>query len=247
MSPPTVMRTDSAVDRDARSAIVRVQGEWPRERLLRDGAERLSLEDLVALVLRSGDRRGDARTIARRMLERAGSLLGLASIAPCELEAIPGIGPAKAASLMAAFELGRRLASAPLERGQAIRAPLDVQRHFQPRWRDRRRESFHALQLDGRHRLMAVDEVSIGTLTASLVHPREVFREAIRNAAAALLLVHHHPSGDPSPSAEDRSVTDRLVAAGRLLGIRVVDHVIVADGGYFSFQEAGLIPAEGPC
>jgi DNA repair protein RadC len=94
---------------------------------------------------------------------------------------------------------------------------------------------------------MAVDEVSVGTLTASLVHPREVFREAIRNAAAALLLVHHHPSGDPSPSAEDRSVTDRLVAAGRLLGIRVVDHVIVADGGYFSFQEAGLIPADGPC
>lgn len=94
---------------------------------------------------------------------------------------------------------------------------------------------------------MAVDEVSVGTLTASLVHPREVFREAIRNAAAALLLVHHHPSGDPSPSAEDRSVTDRLVAAGCLLGIRVVDHVIVADGGYFSFQEAGLIPADGPC
>jgi DNA repair protein RadC len=181
------------------------------------------------------------------LLERAGSLPGLGSLPLRELEAIPGIGPARAASLLAAIELGRRLASAPLERGQAIRAPLDVQRHFQPRWRDRRRESFHALQLDGRHRLMAVDEVSVGTLTASLVHPREVFREAIRNAAAALLLVHHHPSGDPSPSAEDRSVTDRLVAAGRLLGIRVVDHVIVADGGYFSFQEAGLIPADGPC
>ena len=134
------------------------------------------------------------------------------------------------------------MASAPLERGQAIRAPVDVQRHFQPRWRDRRRESFHALQLDGRHRLLSVDEVSVGTLTASLVHPREVFRAAIRNAAAALLLVHHHPSGDPSPSPEDRSVTERLVAAGRLLGIRVVDHVIVADSGYFSFQEAGLIP-----
>ena len=88
---------------------------------------------------------------------------------------------------------------------------------------------------------MSVEEVSVGTLTASLVHPREVFRAAIRNAAAALLLVHHHPSGDPSPSPEDRSVTERLVAAGRLLGIRVVDHVIVAESGYFSFQEAGLL------
>lgn len=247
MSHLPIVRVDSAVDRDPRVAISRARGDHPRERLVRDGVERLSLEDLIALLLRSGGRRGDAPAIAPRLLERAGSLPGLGTIPLRELEAIPGIGPARAASLLAAIELGRRLASAPLERGQAIRAPLDVQRHFQPRWRDRRRESFHALQLDGRHRLMAVDEVSVGTLTASLVHPREVFREAIRNAAAALLLVHHHPSGDPSPSAEDRSVTDRLVAAGCLLGIRVVDHVIVADGGYFSFQEAGLIPADGPC
>lgn len=244
MSHPPAVRTDSIVERSGRASVACARAEWPRERLSRDGVLRLSLEDLVTLVLRSGDRRGDARSIARRLLDRAVSLPALAAFAPTELEAIPGIGPAKAASLTAAFELGRRLASTPLERGQAIRSPSDVQRHFQPRWRDRRRESFHALQLDGRHRLMAVDEVSVGTLTASLVHPREVFREAIRNAAAALLLVHHHPSGDPSPSAEDRSVTDRLVAAGRLLGIRVVDHVIVADGGYFSFQEAGLIASE---
>lgn len=215
--------------------------EWPRERLAREGPDHLALEELVALVLRTGDRHGDAWSLARRLLDRTGGLGPLAETRVCELESIPGLGPAKSASLCAAFELGRRMASAPLERGQAIRAPADVQRHFQPRWRDRRRESFHALQLDGRHRLLSVEEVSVGTLTASLVHPREVFRAAIRNAAAALLLVHHHPSGDPSPSPEDRSVTERLVAAGRLLGIRVVDHVIVADNGYFSFQEAGLI------
>lgn len=219
--------------------------DCPRERLARDGSDRLSIEDLVSLVLGSGDRRCDARTLARRLIDRAGGLVSLARISFRELESIPGVGPAKAAYLLAAFELGRRLASAPLERGQAIRSPADVQRHFQPRWRDRRRESFHALQLDGRHRLTSVDEVSVGTLTASLVHPREVFREAIRNAAAAVLLVHHHPSGDPSPSPEDRSVTERLVSAGRLLGIRVVDHVIVADSGYYSFQEAGLISGEG--
>lgn len=222
---------------------VATRREWPRERLARDGPDHLALEELLALVLRTGDRHGDAWTLARRLLERAGGLRLLAETPVAELESIPGLGPAKSASLCAAFELGRRMASAPLERGQVIRAPVDVQRHFQPRWRDRRRESFHALQLDGRHRLLSVDEVSVGTLTASLVHPREVFRAAIRNAAAALLLVHHHPSGDPSPSPEDRSVTERLVAAGFLLGIRVVDHVIVADSGYFSFQEAGLIRA----
>lgn len=217
------------------------RADWPRQRLARDGVDRLSLEDLVALVLRSGARLGDARMVARCLLDGAGNLLRLAETPLVELERVPGIGSAKAASLVAAFELGRRLASTPLVRGQAIRSPQDVQRHFHPRLRERRRESFHAVQLDGRHRLIAVDEVSVGTLTASLVHPREVFRESIRNAAAALLLVHHHPSGDPSPSAEDRSVTDRLAAAGRLLGIRVVDHVIVAEAGYFSFQEAGLI------
>lgn len=241
MSRPLAEPSEGVVSRRSKGSIASDRVEWPRERLAREGAARLSLEDLVALVLRSGARLSDARMLARRLLDDAGSLLRLAETPIVELEAVPGIGSAKAASLAAAFELGRRLASTPLVRGQAIRSPQEVQRHFQPRFRERRRESFHALQLDGRHHLIAVDEVSVGTLTASLVHPREVFREAIRNAAAALLLVHHHPSGDPSPSPEDRSVTDRLIAAGRLLGIRVVDHVIVAEAGYFSFQEAGLI------
>ena len=227
--------------RDEGSSIGCAGGDWPRERLQRDGARSLSAVDLVALVLRTGDRARDAWSLARQLVGRKGGLVALAGVSLGELEATPGIGPAKSASLMAAFELGRRLASAPLERGQSIGSPADVQRHFQPRFRDRQRESFHALMLDGRHRLVAVDEVSVGTLTASLVHPREVFREAIRNAAAALLLAHHHPSGDPSPSPEDRAVTARLVAAGRLLGIRVVDHVIVAEAGYFSFREAGLL------
>jgi DNA repair protein RadC len=124
-----------------------------------------------------------------------------------------------------------------LERGQRIESPRDIQRHFRWRLRDWRRESFHVVLLDGRHRMMAVEAVSLGTLTASLVHPREVFREAIRRAAAAMLLVHNHPSGDPSPSQEDRDVTRRLEAAGELLGIRVLDHVIVAEDGYFSFRQ----------
>jgi DNA repair protein RadC len=152
---------------------------------------------------------------------------------------IPGLGPAKAASLLAAFELARRLEEKPLEWGLPIRSPVDIHRHFQSRIRGAHRESFHVLLLDGRHRLIGEAEVSVGTLTASLVHPREVFREAICAAAAAVVLVHNHPSGDPSPSGEDRRVTERLVSAGGLLGIPVVDHLIIAEGGHFSFREAG--------
>ena len=173
------------------------------------------------------------------MFKQFGGLAELTAAPLPSLRSVSGLGLANAASVMAALELAQRIRHEPLERGRPIRGPADVQRHFQPRLVDSKRESFHVLLLDGRHRLLGEDEVSIGTLTASLVHPREVFREAIRAAAAALLLVHNHPSGDPRPSGEDRTVTDRLVAAGELIGIRVVDHVIVSSGGYFSFSEAG--------
>ncbi len=214
-------------------------GDRPRERLIQGGAGALADSELLALILRTGDHRHDAWSLARGILERFGGLAGLAMTPAVALEAMPGLGPAKSASLRASIELARRLLDEPLELGQPIRSPEDVQRHFRRRVSGLRRESFHVLLLDGRHRLISMDEVSVGTLTASLVHPREVFREAIRCAAAAVVLVHNHPSGDPSPSAEDRSVTDRLQAAGRLLGIRVVDHVIVTATRYFSFREAG--------
>lgn len=211
----------------------------PRERLVEKGIGALADDELLALVLRSGDRVRNASTIARSVLERFGGLRGLEIAAWRDLESVPGLGPAKAASLRAALELAGRLIDEPLVRGAPIHSPADVQRHFRRSLARRSRESFHVLLLDGRHRLIANEEVSVGTLTASLVHPREVFRDAIRNAAAAIVLVHNHPSGDPSPSAEDRSVTTRLRAAGELLGIRVVDHVIVAAAGFFSFREAG--------
>lgn len=211
-----------------------------RERLARLGARALSDVELIALVLRTGSRSGGSGALARSLLERFGGLVDLAVAPTASLRSVPGVGPAKAASLLAALELAQRIRREPLERGRPIRSPADVQRHFQPRLTGSKRESFHVLLLDGRHRLLAEEQVSVGTLTASLVHPREVFREAIRAAAAALLLVHNHPSGDPSPSGEDRAVTDRLVSAGELIGIRVVDHVIVSEGGYFSFSEAGM-------
>lgn len=211
----------------------------PRERLEIEGPRALSDAELLSLVVRTGDRARDAWTIAHATLDRFGGLAGLATASGPELETVAGLGPAKSASLRAAIELARRLVDEPIARGQPVRSPRDVQRHFRGRLRDSQRESFHVLLVDARHRLISTEEVSVGTLTASLVHPREVFRGAIRNAAAALVLVHNHPSGDPSPSAEDRSVTERLRSAGALLGIRVLDHVIVTDSAYFSFREAG--------
>lgn len=212
--------------------------ELARECLAVGGAAALDDFDLLALVLRPGIGYREAARVARSMLSGAGDLVSLAVYSSDELMAHAGLGEAKAASLIAAFELGRRLVAAPLEIGARISSPEDVRQHFAPLLAEARRESFHVLLLDGRHRLMRVERISLGTLTASLVHPREVFREAIRRAAAALVLVHNHPSGDPAPSAEDRRVTRRLCDAGGLLGIPVVDHVVVATGGYFSFSES---------
>jgi DNA repair protein RadC len=170
-------------------------------------------------------------------LERHDGVAGLARTAPAELRQTAGVGPAKSASLLAALELGRRLATRRLRTGDAIRGPADVHRHFHARLRDTPPERCLVLLLDGRHRVMREVMVSQGTLTASLVHPREVFRPALREAAAAVILVHNHPSGDPTPSREDREVTARLVHVGEILGVPVLDHVIVAESGYVSLRQ----------
>jgi len=213
----------------------------PRERLIAHGPTALSDAELVALLLRTGGPRGDALAAATSLLEAHDGLHGLARAGAFELAAVAGIGPAKSASVRACMELGRRLATRRLEPGSAIRGPEDVFAHFHPRLRHVCQERFIALLLDGRHRVVREETVSQGTLTASLVHPREVFRPALREAAAALILVHNHPSGDPAPSTEDREVTRRLVRAGELLGVRVLDHVIVAERGFCSLREEGSI------
>ncbi len=225
----------------SRSAGARLEGEAPRERLRALGPGALSDAELLALVLRTGGAGRGGLDLSRLLLARAGGLLALARAAPAELRA-PGVGPAKAASLEAAFELGRRIASRRLAPGDPITGPADVHRHLHPRLRGAPQEEFLALLLDGRHRLLREIPISRGTLTASLVHPREVFRPALREGAAALVLAHNHPSGDPTPSAEDREVTDRLVRAGELLGVRVVDHVVVAERGFASLRELGALP-----
>ncbi len=215
------------------------QSDRPRERLQSVGAEALSDAELLALLLRTGGSGRDALGLAHQLLDRSGGLRGLLPLARLECAALPGLGPAKLASVEAAIELGRRLHGRRLRAGQHVSGPESIHRHLHPRLRDCEHERFLALLLDSRHRILRETMISQGTLTASLVHPREVFRTAVRESAAALVLVHNHPSGDPAPSAEDREVTRRLEEAGRIVGIRVVDHVIVAERGYFSFCEAG--------
>jgi len=226
-------------DRAAARRLSRREG--PRERLDLLGPEALSDAELVALLLRTGERRTDALGVAEALLARVGGLRGLAGAARGELRSVAGVGAVKGASLEAALELGRRLATRRLRVGDAVLGPEDVFRHFHARLRDAPHERFLVLLLDGRHRVVREVVTSQGTLTASLVHPREVFRPALREAAAALILVHNHPSGDPAPSREDREVTVRLARAGDILGVPVLDHVIVAERGWASLREQGVI------
>ncbi len=217
----------------------------PRERLEALGAEALSDAELLALLLRTGGRGADALAVASELLAVHGGLSALARAGGSDLASTAGIGPAKSATLRASLELGRRLAARRLEAGRPIRGPADVFRHFHPHLRHAAQERFLVVLLDGRHRVLRQELVSQGTLTASLVHPREVFRPALRESAAALVLVHNHPSGDPTPSREDREITERLMQAGEILGIPVLDHVVVAERGYCSLREAAGEPAAG--
>jgi len=214
----------------------------PRERLWHLGAGALSAPELLAILLGTGDGTDDAATVARRLFDGAGGTLRrLAARPPAELQRTAGIGPAKAARLLAAFELALRLDREARPVAPRIASPADVIRIVGPALRDLAVEEFHLLALDTRSRVLRDVLVTRGLLDASLVHPREVFRAAIAEAAAGIILVHNHPSGDPTPSAEDRAVTRQLVAAGQLLDLPVYDHVIVAGDRHVSFATAGLL------
>jgi DNA repair protein RadC len=218
------------------------RGERPRERLHALGAHALSTVELVAIVLGSGSRSRSALEVAGDVLAHAdGSLRRMASQPVKTLTRLAGVGTARAVAIHAALELGRRMATEARDDGAPVRSPRDVHAAFAPRLEDLPVEEFHVAVLDAQHRLERDVTVTRGILNSSLVHPREVFREAIAERAAAIILVHNHPSGDPTPSADDRAVTEQLVAAGRLLDIPVHDHVIIGRGRYLSFAEAGLL------
>jgi DNA repair protein RadC len=216
------------------------EAERPRERLLRQGADALSDAQLLGIILRTGTGGRTAVDVGRDLLERFGGLNGIAQAGINELTMVPGIGSAKAAEIKAAIELGRRHLK-PTMAGASFCASKEVADFYQPRLRDARKEEFRCILLDTKNRLIREETVSTGSLTASLVHPRETFKSAVRESAAAVIFVHNHPSGDTKPSQEDILLTRRLVQAGDLLGIRVLDHVIVGDGNHFSFKDNGMI------
>jgi DNA repair protein RadC len=214
----------------------------PRERLWALGPAALTTAELVAILIGTGDASSSVLEVSGRLLEVGeGSLRRLATRPRGELLQTSGIGPAKAARLLAAFELGARLAREERPPVLRIREPDDVARLFRGRLRDLQVEEFHLLALDSQSQVLREVLVTRGLLNSSLVHPREVFRAAIAEAAAGIIVVHNHPSGDPTPSAEDRAVTQQLAAAGRLLDLPLYDHVIIAGDRFVSFACAGLL------
>ena len=212
----------------------------PREKLGRLGPAALGDNELLATVLGHGSQHESALDVANRVLALAGGVQGLTRALEGHLRRVSGVGPAMAARIVAAVEFGRRSLSAPDDRAQLGR-PRDVARYLRPHYGARSVEQFGVVLLDTRHRVVRTAVVSVGTLDASVVHPREVFRLATAGGAAAIVLFHNHPSGDPSPSGDDVSLTARLVDAGVIMGIEVLDHLILADARYFSFKEAGKI------
>lgn len=219
------------------SAAVHRERYGPRERIAHVGEQRLSDAECLALLLRTGRRGESAEAMAHRLLRRFGGLQGLASAPVREVAQEPGVGAVRAAALGGAFGLARRLQEARLRPGTRLSSGADVARVVRETVRGSRRESFFALLLDARHRVLSLRVVSTGSLEAAPVHPREVFSAAVREGAAAVVVAHNHPSGDPAPSLEDRAVTERLRQAGELLGIVLLDHVVVGDERYFSFAE----------
>ncbi len=213
----------------------------PREKLAQLGAQALGDNELLALVVGSGIRQMNALAIANEVLEHAGGLHALARTSHETLRRMKGLGAARAAQVLAAMELGRRsLLRRPPTRVQ-LRSPTEVALYLLPIYGSRATEHFGVMMLDAKHRVLRTTIVCVGTLDATVVRPREVFREAAVAGALAIVLFHTHPSGDPTPSADDVELTERMVEAGELMGIAVLDHVVLGDGQFCSLKESGRI------
>jgi DNA repair protein RadC len=213
----------------------------PREKLLRMGPGALGDNELLALVLGVGSRQADALTLAGEVLSRCSGIHGLAKADWADLARVNGIGPCRAARIRAAVELGRRSMAQPPNARVRLRAPSDAAAFLQPRFGANAREQFGIVLLDVKHRVLRTVVVSMGTSNATVVEPRDVFREALLGGAAAVIAFHNHPSGDPTPSAEDRDLTRRLAAAGALMGVQLADHVVLGEGCYSSFRDLGWL------
>jgi len=222
------------------------EDERPRERLLKHGPAAMPDSHLIAIILRTGAGGKSALDLSMELIDMFGSLKGIEQASLQELTSkVKGIGTAKAAQIKAAAELGRRIFRESVPKDHIFSTGRDVYDFCYPKLRGLGREIFLCMMLDAKNRLInqIETEVSSGTLTSSIVHPREAFREAVKASAASVIFVHNHPSGDPSPSREDIAITGRLSEAGNIMGIRMLDHIIIADSGYCSMLEKGYLKA----
>lgn len=216
--------------------------ERPREKLMYRGKETLSNAELLAIILRTGNREKSAIELAHELISLSDDgLAGLGECTPEELASINGIGEAKICQILAAIELGRRAAALPRKERISVGCPGDIVQLFMEKMRYYKEEHFCILLLDTKGKIIEENEISVGDLNSAPVHPREVFKPAIRRSASAVALIHNHPSGDPLPSAEDVEVTKRLMDAADIVGIQVVDHIIIGDGIYCSMKSDGLM------
>lgn len=213
----------------------------PRERLLKEGAEVLSDIEILAILLRTGSRDATALDLASMIMSRFENLRRLLGATVEELGEIKGVGPAKACQIKAALELGRRTAQYSDQPRRVIKTPDDAAALVMEEMRHFDREHFRAILLNTKNQVIGTDKVSVGTLNSSVVHPRELFRNAIKRGAASVILLHNHPSGDPTPSREDKDITHRVMEAGKIIGIEVLDHIIIGDNKFISLKAHGLI------
>jgi len=217
------------------------QEERPRERMLQFGAQALSNAELLAILLRTGTYAESSVQLAQRILKESGALRNIVDMSIDQLMMIKGIGPAKALQIQASIELGKRLARTTLNDKIIIRAPKDAASLLMEELCYLQKEHFVCLFLNTKNHVIGQETLSIGSLNTSIVHPREVFRAAIKRSSAALICAHNHPSGDPTPSSEDIEITTRLIAAGNIIGIEVLDHIILGDHNFVSLKEKGLM------
>ena len=234
---------DNSLDMERRYTIKELpESERPREKLQKFGPESLSNDELIAIIIRTGNRTDSAIDLGRRVLSLDNRGLSyLRDTTLEELMEVKGIGNCKAAQILAAIEIGKRLSYDEAVPKLKITEPSTIANLYMDDMRYLQKEHFKILLLDTKNQIISTEEISIGTLNASIVHPRDVFKIAIKRNANAIILLHNHPSGDPTPSNEDINITNRLVDVGKLIGIKVLDHIIIGDNRYMSFKEKNLI------
>jgi len=215
--------------------------ERPRERLKQFGPEALSAQELLALIIGRGVSKKSVMTIAQELLIKFGNIKAISEATIEELSQIKGIGFAKAVQIKACFELGKRKDLEPELKDFDIKDPRSVVKAIRASIKDKTKEHFKLILLNARNKILGISTISIGSLNASIVHPREVFKDAIMHNAYSVVLAHNHPSGDPEPSEDDLTITKRFIEAGKILGIEVIDHIIITKTGFFSFKEKGLL------